>query len=76
MTSDKPLRAGREPAVDPVQAARGTSAAAGSEDAGDGGDPACWARLVCQECGAVISEGHRAECSRAADTAGPPRAGS
>ncbi len=28
-----------------------------------GGDPACWAGLVCQECGAVISEGHRAGCS-------------
>lgn len=31
----------------------------------DGGDPACWACLVCQECGAVISEGHRATCSEA-----------
>jgi PAS domain S-box-containing protein len=29
----------------------------------DGGDPACWAGLVCQECGAVISEGHLATCS-------------
>jgi hypothetical protein len=29
----------------------------------DGGDPVCWARLVCQECGAVLSEGHNAGCS-------------
>jgi hypothetical protein len=28
-----------------------------------GGDPVCWARLVCQECGAVLSEGHNAGCS-------------
>ena len=27
-----------------------------------GGDPACWASLVCFECGAVVSEGHRAGC--------------
>jgi hypothetical protein len=28
-----------------------------------GGDPACWAGLVCQECGAVMAEGHRPGCS-------------
>ncbi|MBO0806372.1 MAG: hypothetical protein J2P25_25260 [Nocardiopsaceae bacterium] len=36
------------------------------EEAGEaGGDPACWAGLVCQECGAVISEGHRPGCPAA-----------
>jgi hypothetical protein len=30
---------------------------------GGGGDPVFWARLVCQECGAVLSEGHNAGCS-------------
>jgi len=30
-----------------------------------GGDAACWASLVCEECGAVESDGHRPGCSRA-----------
>jgi hypothetical protein len=29
------------------------------------GDPVCWAYLVCDECGAITTEGHRAGCSRA-----------
>ena len=33
-----------------------------AEDNDKGGDPACWAGLVCAECGAVVSEGHRADC--------------
>jgi AcrR family transcriptional regulator len=28
----------------------------------EGGDPACWAALVCLECGAVTAEGHRPQC--------------
>lgn len=28
----------------------------------DGGDPACWARLVCPGCGAIETEGHLADC--------------
>lgn len=34
-----------------------------------GGDPACWAGLVCPECGAVTSEGHRAGCSESGTAA-------
>jgi hypothetical protein len=26
------------------------------------GDAACWAHLVCLDCGAVVSEGHREDC--------------
>jgi uncharacterized protein YeaO (DUF488 family) len=33
-----------------------------AEDNNEGGDPACWAGLVCAECGAVVSEGHREGC--------------
>ena len=33
-----------------------------AEENEDGGDPACWASLVCAECGAVVSEGHRKGC--------------
>jgi uncharacterized protein YeaO (DUF488 family) len=36
----------------------------------EGGDAACWAHLVCPECGAVISGGHRPGC-----TSGPAAPG-
>lgn len=38
--------------------------AAGPED-DEGGDAVCWAHLVCEECGAITTEGHRAGCSQA-----------
>jgi len=38
----------------------------------EGGDPVCYAHLVCPDCGAVTSEGHRAGCRLAEQTAGPP----
>ncbi len=30
----------------------------------DAGDPACWAGLLCLDCGAVLSEGHQRGCPR------------
>jgi hypothetical protein len=38
----------------------------------EGGDPVCYAHLVCPDCGAVTSEGHRAGCQLAEQTAGLP----
>ncbi len=39
-------------------------------EADAGGEAACWAHLVCPECGAMESEGHRAGCGQAPSPAG------
>jgi len=31
----------------------------------EGGEAACWAHLVCPDCGAIEAEGHRAGCAQA-----------
>jgi uncharacterized protein YeaO (DUF488 family) len=38
---------------------------------GQGGDPVCWAHLVCPDCGAIETGGHREGCELAAPDAGP-----
>lgn len=50
--------AGRFPASEAVAAGAGTAEA-------EGGEPACWAHLVCPECGAMTTGGHRPGCTLA-----------
>ena len=71
MTEGQPRReAGRLAPGPPRPASDAEITAVGpltGHDAGDdaeGGDPVCWAHLVCEECGAITAEGHRAGCSR------------
>ena len=40
------------------------------EEEPPGGESACWARLVCPECGAMTTEGHHPGCT--ADPPGQP----
>ncbi len=40
------------------------------EETEAGGEAACWAHLVCPECGAMESEGHRPGCARGPAAAG------
>ena len=38
---------------------------AADADEEPGGEPACYAHLVCEECGSVTTEGHRDGCPSA-----------
>jgi hypothetical protein len=71
MTEHQPQhRVDRDPAGQPAQGpptpdppAPGliTPAAAAAE----GGEAACWAHLVCYDCGSMVTEGHRPGCPSA-----------
>ena len=70
-TGGEPGREGDRLAAGPPRPASGIRMVAplAGDDAGDdaeGGDPVCWAHLVCEECGAITTEGHRAGCSAGA----------
>jgi hypothetical protein len=54
----------RNPATPPGRPAAepgGSPAEAGEPP--EGGETACWAHLVCPECGAMTTEGHRPSCA-------------
>ena len=55
MTEGQPPPAGEIRMITPL----------GEDDDAEGGDPVCWAHLVCPECGAMTTEGHRPSCAMA-----------
>ena len=60
---------GEQAAAGPLEGEIAMVAPLAGDDAGDdaeGGDPVCWAHLVCDECGAITTEGHREGCSAGA----------
>ncbi len=59
-----------EPSTSDRQDAGARPAPEAEESAG--GDPACWAHLVCQECGAVVSGASGAGGHRPGCRSGPP----
>jgi hypothetical protein len=66
MSDDLPPRedqaADADPARPPIRLV--TPLADESADEDEGGDAVCWAHLVCDECGAITTEGHRDGCSQ------------
>ena len=66
MTEDKPRREDDGRAAVPASPAGEIRLVARlAEDGEEGGDPVCLAHLVCDECGAITTEGHRAGCPAA-----------
>jgi hypothetical protein len=63
---------GEQPGHAPGEPGAGRPAGTAGQPAADaeGGDAACWANLVCEECGAVRTEGHRDGCRSAAPPPG------
>ena len=68
------MMTGQDPAGSGHRASDAVADAARAEPANladDAGEPACWAHLVCPECGAVTTEGHRPDCGLAAPSGRP-----
>jgi hypothetical protein len=67
MSGDQPPREDSPADTEPAPTGRRLRLVPPLEDEADeaeGGDPVCWAHLVCDECGAIASEGHRTGCSK------------
>jgi hypothetical protein len=63
MTEDQPQREDDDSAAVLASPAGEIRLIAPLEESQGGGDPVCWAHLVCDECGAISAEGHHAGCS-------------
>ena len=64
----EPDLAGPADPADPASAPSAPGTAAGRDaEHEEGGDPVCWIHLVCSECGAIESGGHRPGCGSAPD---------
>ena len=63
----RPGPAGPDPSAPSTPSAPSAPGTAAGRDAEheEGGDPACWIHLVCPECGAIESGGHRPGCGSA-----------
>ena len=66
MISEQHPRPQQDPVVPTTRPVTGAGSAA-RQVAGpeEGGESACWAHLVCPDCGAMESEGHRPGCGSA-----------
>lgn len=62
MIIDRPQRRQGDSAAGRPEADGEVLPEAGPGEREEGGDPVCWAHLVCPECGGMASEGHRAGC--------------
>ena len=62
MTSENQSRQQDEPAVVRPRVVDAASSVGEPAEAEEGGEAACWAHLVCPDCGAMESEGHRPDC--------------
>jgi hypothetical protein len=67
MTEDKPRRGDGDLAAGPAPLAGEIRLVTPLAEDEEGGSPVCLAHLVCDECGAITTEGHRAGCSSAGD---------
>jgi hypothetical protein len=66
MVSERHPRPQQDPAVSPAGPDTGAESPAGqTAEPDEGGEPVCWAHLVCPDCGAMESEGHRPGCGSA-----------
>ena len=65
MAADSPVRRSHDGPEGPDGARMPVNMTRRATEHDEGGEPACWAHLVCPDCGAMESEGHSADCGSA-----------